>query len=176
MTKKGDKTDSKEPNDKLKKKVDKRETVVKRSKLEIDIDDDKILGYHFEKMSLRQIAKKMKLSHATIKQRLDIILKKLKSHEDKNQLGKINFMISEHEHTKKRAWEFITKKEKMSFKYFEVIIKANQEISKLQALYPKEIGTGEKTKTFEELLDEMNARNNFINQLNKKNQDAQSES
>lgn len=133
-----------------------------RLKIQKEIEDDEILHLHWQYYTLREIAEKVKLSHMTVKNRLDKMLERLGNKRAENiEFGR-NRRIAELETLKKKAWQFINSKngEKFAFKYMEIIIKANQEISKLKNEYP--IPKATKTATLEEILEELDSGNKSV--------------
>ena len=132
-------------------------TVNSRSKIQADIDDDKILEFHCQRLSYREIGKKVKLSHSAVKKRLDSLLKKLGTQKEGSPEYKVKLLIIEHKAVQRKAWQILNKKDEgFKFKYLEVITKCNQEIARLEGLYPKEaFNPNVNKKTFEDAVNEL---------------------
>jgi len=144
------------------KKPQKSDDEKQRLKIEKEIENDEILRLHFQYYTLREIATKVKLSHMTVKNRLDKMIKELGNKREETIEFSRNIRIAELETLKKKAWEFINSKKGsgFAFKYMEIILKTNQEISKLNNEYP--IPKATKTATLEEILEELDSGNKSV--------------
>lgn len=136
-------------------KIKKKTTKPQRSKLQIDLEDDEMFEMHLKGRPLREIAKKFNVSHVLVKNRIDKALAALGKAAEPEKRIKVKRLIRECELVKKRAWEKAEKNPRsdFGFKYLEIILKANQEIARLENLYPKE-GEGEKKLSLNDLIDQ----------------------
>lgn len=141
----------------IKKSSKKGSKVNKPSKISISkaLEDDQIIEYHFQGLSLREIGEKVSLSHVTVNQRLKKIIKEITKTQNEDTKSKIRLRVRELEFLIKKSWGFIGPKNTFSFKYIELILKIKQEISRLENLYP--ISKKEGKQGLEEVLKSLDA-------------------
>lgn len=137
---------------KKKKQIPEKET--SRTAIQRALDDDLILELHFQGSSLRDIARVMKISHVAVGKRIEKMLNLIteKTGQDTETLRKI--MIRSHEHTIKRAWQFVFLGNEFSFKYLDVITNVKKEIAKLQNLYHNTKEGDKKPRNFESIVED----------------------